>query len=592
MIPDGKGGVTLLVGSDGGAYKQHVDSGKTFSNDSWGDGLNRSMSALQPYDANMSKDGTVVSGLQDNGEMKISPNGHEAEIYGGDGFYTTIDPGNSKNIIEEYTYAQQVNLTNDGGASWFPIQPSACGTSTTALFATPMEQDPTTAGHVLLGCTQIQEATNVFANPCAVPPGASSSNCQAANVPFNTVFDLSTLPSPNSAPNIPSALAVRGANEYVAYCGYCDPATQKIPFANGIATNVGGSKPPKIGAGDGWHQAKALCSGCQTANGKLPERYINSIQEDPSDPNTVYVTLGGYGRRWIPPGSFGEDTGNVGVGHVFVSHDHGDNFTDISGNLPDITANYTAIHDGKLLVATDLGVYVDTSSGSGTPTYAPLGAGLPAAPVFTIRQSPANANEYLISTYGRGDWLYNFAPTPSQVTQQIGTITHGGSLCTSPIGRLQGKTLGPFTLGDTRAKARQAARLINVQFFGFDDFCLKGGPGIRVGYPSSKLLRSVARGLRAKIAGKVVIALTANRFYALDGVRPGARVGRVARRLHISAKRFFAVGLNDWYLVPGGAALGVLKVRGGVIQEIGIADQRLLRSHKARTRFFTSFRRA
>ena len=54
------------------------------------------------------------------------------------------------------------------------------------------------------------------------------------------------------------------------------------------------------------------------------------------------MTLGGYGRRWIPPGSFGEDTSNVGVGHVFVSHDHGEHFTNISGNLPDIPANWTA----------------------------------------------------------------------------------------------------------------------------------------------------------------------------------------------------------------------------------------------------------
>ena len=76
------------------------------------------------------------------------------------------------------------------------------------------------------------------------------------------------------------------------------------------------------------------------------------------------MTLGGYERRWIPPGSFGEDTSNVGVGHLFVSHDHGEHFTDISGNLPDIPANWTAFHDGSVLVATDLGVYVQSSPGS------------------------------------------------------------------------------------------------------------------------------------------------------------------------------------------------------------------------------------
>ena len=87
--------------------------------------------------------------------------------------------------------------------------------------------------------------------------------------------------------------------------------------------------------------------GCGTANGRLPERYITSIQEGPRNPSTVYVTLGGYDRRWIPPGSFGE-SGATWVGHVFVSHDHGKHFTNITGNLPDISANWTGVHNGKL----------------------------------------------------------------------------------------------------------------------------------------------------------------------------------------------------------------------------------------------------
>jgi hypothetical protein len=420
LIPDAKGGgVTLLVGSDGGAFKQHAAKGQGFSNAKWGNGINASMSALQPYDAEMAKDGTIVSGLQDNGEMKTSPNGAEAEIFGGDAFYTTINPANSKDIIEEYTYAEQVNLSIDGGSSWYGIQPGACGSPTTNLFSTPIEQDPTQAGHVLLGCTQIQEATKVYKDPCATSDGGNANNCTASNIPFKTVYDLSKLKSTNGAHNIPSALAVRGAHEYVAYCGYCDPATQRLPFANGIATNVGGKKTPKIGTGRGWHQAKGLCAGCGTASGKLPKRYITSIQEDPKNPNTVYVTLGGYGRHWIPPGSFGERRANIGVGHVFVSHDHADHFTDITGNLPDITAEWTAVHNGKLLVATDLGVYIMTSPGhpakhghrARAPRYAVLGRGLPAAPVFTLRITPGNPNKLLVATYGRSDWTYTFPRT-------------------------------------------------------------------------------------------------------------------------------------------------------------------------------------
>ena len=73
---------------------------------------------------------------------------------------------------------------------------------------------------------------------------------------------------------------------------------------------------------------------------------------------------------------------------------------------------------------------------------------------------------------------------------------------------------------------------------------------------------------------------------------PGARVSRVARRLHIRHRRYYAVGLNDWYLVPGAQAYGVLKVRYGVILEIGVADKRAIRGRRGAMRFFTSFSRA
>jgi hypothetical protein len=407
MIPDGKGGVTLLIGSDGGIYKQHAAKGQNFTNNRWGNGLNATISALQPYDAEMAKDGTIVSGNQDNGEMKIAPGGREAEIFGGDGFFTTINPKNSKDIWEEYTYGSP-SLTIDGGNSWYAITPGDCGSPTTALFSAPIEQDPTMPGHLLVGCTQIQEAVHAYKDPCATPDGGNANNCSAANSPFVTAYDLSKLHSPHGAPNIPSALAVRGAHEYVGYCGYCDPATQSLPFANGIATNVGGKVPPKIGTSKGWHKAAALCSNCHTANGRLPNRYITSIQEDPKNPNTIYVTLGGYERRWIPPGSFGESTRNVGVGHVFVSHDHGQHFTNISGNLPDVAANWTAVHGGRLIVATDLGVYIQRTRSLRHPRYSVLGRGLPLVPVFTVRVTPRNPNELLISTYGRSDWIYRF----------------------------------------------------------------------------------------------------------------------------------------------------------------------------------------
>ena len=123
----------------------------------------------------------------------------------------------------------------------------------------------------------------------------------------------------------------------------------------------------------------------------LPKRYITSVQIDPTDARTVYVTLAGYSRRWLRPGALGPDEGaDVGDGHVFKSTDAGDTFTDISGNLPDIPADFTLVRNGQLVVATDLGVFI--SAGTSGGTYEPLGTGLPAVPVFSLELKPGDSN--------------------------------------------------------------------------------------------------------------------------------------------------------------------------------------------------------
>jgi hypothetical protein len=189
---------------------------------------------------------------------------------------------------------------------------------------------------------------------------------------------------------------------YVAYCGYCD-ALNTRPFANGVATNVSPADGAVGSAGSpaGWHIAAAA---------GLPSRYITSIQIDPSDPRTVYATLGGYSRRWLPPGVLGEDA-DLGGGNVYKSTDAGEHFRDISGNLPDIPANFTLVRNGQLIVATNLGVFVSRDTDGGG--YEQLGSSLPTAPVLSLEMKPkASATEkdtLIAATQGRGVYRYGFA---------------------------------------------------------------------------------------------------------------------------------------------------------------------------------------
>lgn len=371
LVPDGAGGVTLLVGNDGGVYKQHVLAGQDFNNDGWAKGANVGLHTLQAYDAAIAKDGTVVAGLQDNGEVMIEAGTRRSvAIFGGDGFDTGIDPDNSSRIVEEYA-AGVVSITKDGGRNWTRIDP----TLTSALFWAPLVTDPTNANHFVVGGREIKERANGY---------------DTSTTAWTTSYDLGKETS-SGADRQTSALDVIGTTIYAGYCGYCDVLTQSVPFANGLATNVGGT----------WHIA--------TATG-LPVRYISSVRMDPANTSTVYVTLGGYGRRWIPPGVVGDSTRFVGTGHVFKSTDAGQTFTDISGNLPDIPANASVIHNGQLVVATEIGVFQSSNTAGGA--YTILGSGLPAAPIFNLHVQPGAADTLVAATYGRGVYWYHYSPPP------------------------------------------------------------------------------------------------------------------------------------------------------------------------------------
>ena len=156
-----------------------------------------------------------------------------------------------------------------------------------------------------------------------------------------------------------------------------------------------------------------------------------------------------------------------------------------------------------------------------------------------------------------------------------------------PTGRLTPGRIGPLALGETRTHAR----LTNPRFAqtrnGFDNFCLRHGWGIRVGYPSAALLRTLPATTRSKVRSRIIVALTANRYYALDGIRPTTRASVAIRRLHAQRPPFH-VGHNYWYVVRGRAVDGVLKVHSGRVQEIGIVTRSVSRTRAAQRRLFHS----
>jgi len=159
--------------------------------------------------------------------------------------------------------------------------------------------------------------------------------------------------------------------------------------------------------------------------------------------------------------------------------------------------------------------------------------------------------------------------------------------CPAATGRLVGIRLGLIKLGMTRSHARASYARSALRGTANEDFFCLTPIGIRDGYPSSRLRRTLSRTRRQRLDGRVIWISTANPFYAIDGISPGAALAAAQRKLRGGVHE--RVGGNDWYLAPAGPATAVLKVRGGVVQEVGIATRQLTRTAAADRAFLTSF---
>jgi hypothetical protein len=159
--------------------------------------------------------------------------------------------------------------------------------------------------------------------------------------------------------------------------------------------------------------------------------------------------------------------------------------------------------------------------------------------------------------------------------------------CPGATGKLRGATLGLVQLGMRRTTARHAYTHSSDHGKKFQDFFCLTPIGVRVGYGSPALLKSLRKSRRTQYEGRVVWASTSSAFYAIDGIRAGATVAAAGQALKLG--KVIRIGRNDWYLAANGSTTAVFKTRGGVVEEIGIADKALTVGRKARIAFLKSF---
>jgi hypothetical protein len=369
-------GGTVYVGNDGGVYTRGLTSTSPFAS------ANSGYRSLQYYyaDAGPVAGGDAIwGGLQDNGVSLLLPGASTmVSPFGGDGTDNIVDHANGDRAVNAYVELDMALTTNGGRSdgttpSYREISPSCFAYTYTPSpcdpaprFVAPFEADQTNATHWVAGGQYVWDNQNK----------GWSTTCGASACDWKIAGDT-------GAGHSVTQLSMAGGTWYAAWCGPCNAGG----FARGILTDAGGTV----------RQLSLPAS--------FPNRFIQGLLVDPSNVNHAYVVFNGFSRRWT-------GTSSAGEGHVYETSNAGATWTDISGTgataLPDAPGDDIVVtKSGKLVVASDIGVFVASAGQGAATTWSRLGT-LPHASVNDLQLSP-DGSYIIAATHGRGLWKI---PTP------------------------------------------------------------------------------------------------------------------------------------------------------------------------------------
>ncbi len=324
-----RGNGDLFECNDGGVYIS-INNGT-----SWTDRTN-GMVTSQMYKLGVSQTVAteVITGLQDNG-TKLLSGGTWADVKGGDGMECLIDYSDVNVQYGTYVYGQISKTTNHWGSST-NIQPASAGDG---AWVTPYIIDPVTPQTLYAGYADVWKTTDRGTTWTQISTMAASSKIRS--------------------------MAIAPSNNQVLYVA--------------ATTNIWKT----INGGTSWTEI----------TGTLPvgSGSITYITVKNDDPNTLWVTLGGYNANT-----------------VYQSVNGGTAWTNISTGLPSLPAysivqNKQAATEVQLYVGTELGVYFK----KGSDNWIAWNTGLPNVKIGEIEiyyaSNPQNS-KLKAATYGRGLW--------------------------------------------------------------------------------------------------------------------------------------------------------------------------------------------
>jgi uncharacterized protein (TIGR03437 family) len=346
-------GSRLYDGNDGGVFSTANLSSST---PIWAN-LNATL-AITEFSSNISihpsNPQIAYAGTQDNGTQLYSGNLIWDQVVYGDGGWTAIDPAVPGIWYGAFQGSSIYRLSAiDSLSSFvtpylttFPILANGINVDDRTLSYPPFTMDPSKPLRLYFGTHRLYQSIDGAGTWTAISPDLTAG--------FGAI----------------TAVAVSPARSGNVAVGTTDGKVQVTNYAS-------------QGSAATWTDSSI----------GLPGRPIAKITFDPVAPATFYVSLSGF-SHFLP---------NDNLGHVLKTTDLGENYTDISGNLPNIPVNDLVVDPdspGVLYIATDIGVFQSSDDGQ---TWFTMSKGLPRVLVRSLNLH-RSSRTLRAATYGRSVW--------------------------------------------------------------------------------------------------------------------------------------------------------------------------------------------
>ncbi|MEX0893082.1 MAG: hypothetical protein WEB88_13020 [Gemmatimonadota bacterium] len=380
----------------------------------------RGWSVGQPYHASvdMRRPYYVCTGLQDNGSW-CGPSSVRSggilpqdwyRVGGGDGFYTAVDPTDYTIIYSESQNGnvRRIHLDGDGGGSIRPRTPSNNGENLGNIVPTPSAN------------TRIQWN---WSTPFMLSPHDPRTIHVGGNHLFTSHDRGETYRmSPELTKGVDiRALDIMGTPYDLGRCGRTPPGQPCILSRNdGVnvwGTSVSVSESAVIpgllwvGTDDGNIQVsrnggETFTEVGQNIPGGTMEYYVSRVEASHFDPTMAFASLDGALDNDMRP-------------YVFVTHDYGQSWTNITSNLPAFgnvnTVRQDARNPNLLYVGTENGFFVSLNQGQSWEQFMP---GLATGRVDDVLVHPRD-NDLVLATHSYSVQIMDDITSLQQMTPAV-----------------------------------------------------------------------------------------------------------------------------------------------------------------------------